>query len=78
VNVDDNPIKVAEAFVFKHNINPQSTDNTQIVMAIADKIRQTVKPAAKSGEEKLADLELNLEEEIKKGLLLVCVFFFLV
>lgn len=69
VNVDDNPIKVAEAFVFKHNLNPQSTDNTQVVMAIAEKIRQTVNPAARarSGEAAVADLHLNLEEEIKKG-----------
>jgi hypothetical protein len=69
-NVVDNPIKVAEAFVVKHSLNPRSTDNTQLVMAIAEKIRQTTAPPAargRTGQEALADLELNLEEEIKKG-----------
>lgn len=40
-NIDDNPLLVARNFVAKHNLNPQSTDNTQLITKIADMIRET-------------------------------------
>ncbi len=51
----------------KHNLNSGSTDNSRLVNQIVDKIRETTHPKKpKTGQEAIADLELNLEAEIAK------------
>ncbi len=53
-DVTENPLLVAQAFVAKHNLNPQSTDNTALVTKIADSVRELsvqaiAKKAARNG-----------------------------
>ena len=55
-NVDDNPLIVARDFVAKNNLNPSSTDNTQLITKIADMIRETI---AEGGGEGSGELDVE-------------------